>query len=296
MLNWLRREPLVHFLVIGVMLYGISLGLSEGQEGAVADDKTIDVTKAALFSFLQHRGNISREDASRYWARLAPAAQTALIESYIEEEVLFRTALAFGLDQNDYVIKRRLIQRMEFAALGLAGRDLEPKPAEVRAYFEANQSDYIVPEKITFSHIYLNPARYADLEELQSTAESWLFELNARQPGLADNGEYGDRFPYYRRYVDRDRVFITDHFDDGFAEAVFTQHVNANWQGPIQSQHGLHLVLIQDRRTAELLPFSEVRDQVATEVRRQQKLAASAAYVTGLKSQFDIRVAPVLQP
>jgi len=55
-------------------------------------------------------------------------------------------------------------------------------------------------------------------------------------------------------------------------------------------------VLIQDRRTAELLPFSEVRDQVATEVRRQQKLAASAAYVTGLKSQFDIRVAPVLQP
>ena len=42
MLNWLRREPLVHFLVIGVMLYGISLGLSEGQEGAVADDKTIE--------------------------------------------------------------------------------------------------------------------------------------------------------------------------------------------------------------------------------------------------------------
>ena len=99
----LLREPLVHFLALGVVLYLIS-GLVGDSAGERED------------SILVGAGQIRQleETFARTWQR-PPTVQEldGLIEEHIREEVYYREALAMGLERDDTIIRRRLRQKLE---------------------------------------------------------------------------------------------------------------------------------------------------------------------------------------
>ena len=100
----LLREPLVHFLALGAVLFGI--GILRG-EGAGPATNRIAITPGAVERLL--------EGFRLTWQRPPTESEfRGLVEDYLKEEVLYREALEMGLDRDDQIIRRRMRQKLEF--------------------------------------------------------------------------------------------------------------------------------------------------------------------------------------
>ncbi len=114
----LLKEPLVHFLLAGlalVVIYQVS------GSGDLANSKTVVVDKQTLLTFMQYRAKAFNQQS--FEARLDALTSEQLqllIDDYVREESLYREAQAMQLERNDYIIRRRLIQKLEFITKGFA--------------------------------------------------------------------------------------------------------------------------------------------------------------------------------
>ena len=120
-LGRIAKEPLVHFLIIGAVLFAVY--------AAVDDSPPPDDPDRVEISDAEVEGLAS--SFNRTWRRQPNDTElAAMIDDRVREEVFVREALALGLDQNDAVIRRRLRQKMEFLAQSMIG-GVEPDAAIV---------------------------------------------------------------------------------------------------------------------------------------------------------------------
>ncbi len=144
--QWLR-EPLLQFLLIGLALFAVQRVLSPGRvEGS--DRKRIVLTDDDV------------KQVSVMWQAQGhppptPEEVQSLLESRIREEVLYREALAMGLDKDDTIVKRRMVQKMDFLAEDLS--DLrEPSREELKEWFTKNAGRFTLPGRVSFRHLYFS--------------------------------------------------------------------------------------------------------------------------------------------
>ena len=271
MLARLLREPLVHFLLLGGVLFAI-FGRGGPSDAGRADSQIV-VSEA----------DISRlaEGFSRTWHR-PPAADEleAQIRDYIREEVLYRTAIALGLDKDDTIIRRRLRQKMEFLF-----EDTVPVPqeAELRAYLQAHAEKFRTQPLISFRQIFVSQSRGANAD---ADARQILARLVSTAPGAANEGDallLGDAFT--RMPLDR----VAALFGESFAQTMAQSGVG-RWVGPLRSAYGLHLVLVTAVEPAELPPFEQVRSAVEREWFAERRAAAQAAQYQALLAGYRVIV------
>jgi peptidyl-prolyl cis-trans isomerase C len=146
----LLREPLVHFLLLGAILFGVYAYMERGR-GGVDQSKQIRLTLDDLSQLVLVFQSQWRRDP-------APEEFRALVEEKVREEVLYREALALGLDKNDTIVMRRMAQKMQFLAEDVAAAR-EPTPAEIGTWFEANRDRVALPPRVSFRHLYFSPDR-----------------------------------------------------------------------------------------------------------------------------------------
>src|SRR5271165_1292454 len=119
--RWLR-EPLIHFLLAGALIFAV-YDLLNPTAGRSAQVDQIVLTKDDL-----------RQLAIGWLAqgRALPSAEEmrALVEQKVREEILSREAVALGLDKDDELIRRRLAQKMDFLAADVAALQ-DPSEAEL---------------------------------------------------------------------------------------------------------------------------------------------------------------------
>jgi hypothetical protein len=166
MLKSFLREPLVHFLLLGALLFALNAWLRPA--AAPAGNVEIVVSEARVRNLAQN--------FRRTWQR-PPTRQEleGLVESHVREEVFYREALALGLDRDDAIIRRRLQQKMEFVSEE-ASALARPSDAELQQYLETHPGDFVVEPRVTFAHVYLDPARRA--AKLQADARRLLDAFN----------------------------------------------------------------------------------------------------------------------
>ena len=270
MLARLLREPLVHFLLLGGVLFVI---FGRGGSDAGVADRQIVVSEADIERLA--------EGFSRTWHR-PPAADEldAQIRDYIREEVLYRTALALGLDKDDTIIRRRLRQKMEFLF-----EDAVPPPqeADLRAYLQAHPEKFRTQPLISLRQVFVSQTRGATAE---ADARRILAELVSAAPGAANEGDallLGDGFS--RMPLDR----IAALFGDSFAQAV-AQSAPGGWVGPLRSGYGLHLVLVTAVEPGKLPPFEQVRSAVEREWFAEHRAAVQAAQYQSLLAGYRVIV------
>ena len=146
----LLREPLVHFLLLGAVLFG-AWQFAQGGAGAVAPSKQIRLTVDELTQLaLVFRSQWRREPTTEEFSRL--------VENRVQEEVLYREALAMGLDKDDTIVKRRMAQKMQFLAEDV-GAAREPDRAELEAWYAKNSNPFAQPSRVSFRHLYFSPDR-----------------------------------------------------------------------------------------------------------------------------------------
>ena len=279
-MNWRRllREPLVHFLAAGAILLGLS-ALFGQSFGVGADGNRIEVTADRIQQL--------RETWTRQ--RGAPPTQReldSLIEAFIREEVLYREAIASGLDQDDTIVRRRLAQKVEFLAQSVAST-IEPSDAELQAFFDANQERYVVPDQIGFSHVYFSSSNRGEAAE--DAARGALARLSSGETAAADASRMGDRFMLQYEYPPQTLDQVRDLFGPQFARRLFELPVQ-EWSGPVPSSYGMHVVRIRQRAPSRLPDLGEVRSQVARDLNEERLRSAADTYYEGLRRRFEIVV------
>ena len=262
------REPLLHFAVLGAVLFGIFYVLNPDQLGSKADPKTVVVDEPNLLKFLQFQmkafdGKLVK---TRFEA-MSKEKKDEMVKKYIREEVLYREALSLGFDKSDYVIKRRMIQKLNFITKGFTESMGSPSDQFVRDYFEKNKKDYFVEPWVTFTHVFFDKKRLG-VNKTKELAQQKLNELNQKKAIFSDAVKHGSRFPYHTNYVERTPGFVTSHFGKKMAGALFQlEPSKTKWHGPFTSPFGSHVVMLAARREGRIPVLNEVRRKVEMDAR-----------------------------
>lgn len=285
----LLREPLVHFLAIGVALF-VLFDLVAPEDSDL-DSRTIVVDRDALLTFIQFRSKAFNPDvAAAKLDALQEAELDRLVKDYVREEALHREALALGMDQNDYVIKQRLIQSIQFITNGFVNAAVDVSDEEVAEYYEANRDDYYVDPYATFTHVFFGSDRHGR-EQARQLAESKLAELNEQRVPFSESTQHGDRFLYNVNYVERTQDFVASHFGTPMAEAVFALEPDGErWHGPIESAYGYHLVMLTKRTDGFYPPLDEIKDAVREDALRLALISANDKAVQAIIDTYDVRM------
>ena len=272
------REPLVHFLVIGAILFCVNsiIGRSSAFGGG---QNSIRVSAAKLRQL--------RETWSARWGSPPDAQQLqALIDDFVREEVLYREAIASGLDTDDTIIRRHLAQKVEFLAQGVVAAE-EPTDAELQQFFQARQERYLDPPKVGFSHVYFNASRRG-ASAAQAVADETLARLRAKQTPTA-LASLGDAFMLQHEYPPQTYSEIRDLFGAEFATGVLDLQPQ-EWLGPVRSSYGLHLVRIDAVIPSRVPSLDEVRSRVRMDFIDERVRSAFDAYYQRLRTKYRIDV------
>lgn len=285
----LLREPLVHFLAAGIGLF-VLFGIVNRDEPET-DPYVIVVDDDTLLTFVQYRLKaFNPELAKKKLAGLSDEELDRLIDDFIREEVLHREALALELGNDDYVIRRRLVQKLEFITEGFAEGTVEPDPAALTRYFEANKSDYFVEPYVTFTHVFFK-ADDESPEKSLARAEKKLAELNRNGTPFSDAPKHGDRFLYHVNYVERTPDYVASHFGVPMAKSVFELEPNEFvWKGPFESPYGLHLVLLTTNEPGRDPELSEIEGRVVQDYKRSETRRRTNEAIDDIIESYDVRM------
>ena len=288
----LLREPLLHFLAIGIALF-VLFDVVAPEESNL-DSKTIVVDRDALLRFVQFRSKaFNPEVAAARLDALGDAELSMLIDDYVREEALHREALALGMDQNDYVIKQRLIQSLQFITNGFVSAAVDVTDEEIAEYYEANRDDYYVDPYVTFTHVYFSSDRHGR-EQARQLAAAKLAELNEQQVPFSESTRHGDRFLYNVNYVERTEDFVGSHFGRSMAAEIFTLEAgDGRWHGPFESAYGFHLVMVTRRTDGLYPPLEDIADSVREDALRIKLDEQNERAVQAIVDTYDIRMGDV---
>jgi hypothetical protein len=274
----LLKDPLVHFLAVGVALFAISAwrgeSVSAGRERIVVTAEQVEQARAAA-AVLQGREPTAEE-------------LDALIEPTVRDEVLYREALALGLDENDDEVRRRLIEKMSYLTQDLA--DPEPGSAEeLREFYSSRPDLFTIPSLVSFDQVFFSPSTRAD--RLEADAAAGLAALRAGTPPA----EVGDRTPLRESYDDAPREQVAVLFGDELAEALFGTPPG-DWTGPFRSDFGLHVVRLRTRSEARLPPYEEIAERVAEEFGAQRRREANEQAYREMRDRYDVVIEQPTEP
>ena len=270
----LLREPLVHFLLLGALLFGLWAVFGRG--GASAENQIV-ITQGRIATLV--------ELFERTWQRPpSPTELQGLLDDYVREEIAYREALAMGLDRDDTIIRRRLRQKLEFVVEDLAATQ-QPSDDELRDYLAAHPEAFRLEPRLTFEHVYLSTERRGD--SARGDAEKLLAELERG----ADPSQSGDPFVLPLQFEAAYASEIARTFGDAFASELIALEPELDaWRGPIESGYGLHLVRLDSREDGRLPELAEIRDEVANEWSATKRREAYEAFYENLAKRYDIRI------
>jgi len=272
--RWLK-EPLFHFLLIGAglfMLYGW-----QTDDDALRPDQIV-ITEAKIDRYI----NLWE----RKWQRLPTQQELqGLIEQQIREEVLYREALAMGLDKDDQVVRRRMSQKMEFISNDLASL-VEPDDEQLQTYLDEHPKKFAIPGRISYSQVYLNVSQRG--EQVYADAEKLLAELSQSTVDI-DISMAGDSFMGGYSFNDETDFGVARLFGKTFALEIFKLPVG-EWTGPVESGYGLHLVHVDSRTDSRAPSLEQVRDKVRGEWLSEQQRETNDLLYSELRKRYEITI------
>ncbi|RTZ75320.1 MAG: peptidyl-prolyl cis-trans isomerase [Gammaproteobacteria bacterium] len=277
MLKRLLREPLLHFLVLGGLLFGL-YGLENDGAASVGEKPIIVVSRGSV----EHLISLWERQSGRL---PTPQELQGLIGNRVREEVLYREAIAMGLDRDDSVLRRRLAQKLEFITSDISAQ-AEPTQSQLQEWLDDHPQDFRLPARIDFEQVYLNADRRG--EQVRQQAQELLETLEGKG-AEALPGAGGDRFMAGFRFKDATSVDVAQLFGDAFAQALF-RLPEGSWQGPLESGYGLHLVRIGRKTPARQPELEVVRGRVVAAWREAQRRQLNAAFYRGLRQRYRVVV------
>ena len=198
----LLREPLLHFLFLGALLFVLYGWLNRNAlrppDEVVVDQARVEALAARF---------------ERAWQRPPSRNELqGLVDNWIREEIIYREGLGEGMDRGDEVVRRRVVQKMSSLADGMAA-DV-PSEADLQRWLREHPDDYRVAPAYTLRQVYFDPRRHGD-DDPASVIKAAIAALE-RNP----QASVGDAtlLPATMRDADSDEIART--FGRDFADAL----------------------------------------------------------------------------
>jgi peptidyl-prolyl cis-trans isomerase C len=273
--HWLR-EPLLHFLLLGIVLF-VVYGYMQRGRGGVEQSKQIFLSMDEL--------RLMETYFESQWHRPPTLAEfQALVEDKVREEVLYREGLAMGLDKDDTIVKRRMAQKMQFLAEDVAAAH-EPSTAELKAWFDKNSNKFALPSRHSFRHLYFSPDKRG--KNAQGDAAKALTKIAGQPEDSQRAASLGDRFMFQDYYGDVAPEAIAKEFGPQFAVAIEKLRLGS-WQGPIESGYGWHLVFVGTVIPGRIPAFEEIEPDVKTAWLGEQKAEAWKKAYADMRAKYTV--------
>ena len=267
------REPLVHFLLVGVALF-VFFAWTGGSGGLASNRIVIGP------------GQVEHLAAGfgRTWRRPpTPEELKGLVDDYVREEIATREARSMGLDQGDTVIRRRLRQKLEFLVED-AVESVAPTDAELRAWLDAHPERYRREPRVAFRQVFLSPDRRG--ADVEAEAETLLKRLRSSGPDT-NVEDLGDSI-MLPSDLDLEPLSVAARmFGQDFASSLDGMETG-RWTGPVRSGYGLHLVLVTERVDGRPPELDEVRDELARDLLASRRKEHLESMYERLLEAYDV--------
>jgi hypothetical protein len=273
--RWLR-EPLLHFLAVGLVLVVVGQLLDSDRGG----------------SDQSNRIELTEDDLRRLevvwiaqWSRPpTPDERRRLVEDRVREEVLYREALALGLDRGDTIVKRRLAQKMQFLAEDVSGLG-EPSDADLKAWYARNSEPFALPSRASFRHVYFSfDARGPGAREAARRA---LEKLGSQRSVSTAGRSLGDPFMFQDHYGDHAAEDVAKVFGTSFAEALF-KLAPGGWRGPIESGFGWHLIWVDSIEAGRVPDYEEIQPAVRSAWLDAQRAESRRRAFDAMRARYQV--------
>jgi hypothetical protein len=267
-------EPLVHFLALALAIFAL-YGALDRNAAPLGDDIVVTGAKieqlAGLFAKTRQRPPTTSEIKG-------------LIDDHVKEEILYREALALGLDKDDTVIRRRLRLKMEFLSQAQS-ESVTPTEAELEAFLKGNPDRFRIDPTLAFRQILLSPERRG--ETIEQDVASVLEVLRAKPD--SDPATLGDPTILPPELPPTRKTSIGQIFGASFAEAL-AQTPPGIWAGPVKSSFGLHLVHVVESQPGRPATLDEARDSVAREWTNERRRQIEEAQFADRLKRYRVRI------
>jgi peptidyl-prolyl cis-trans isomerase C len=273
--RWLR-EPLLHFLLLGLVLFAAYAYLQRGR-GGVESSKQIALS-------LDDLRTMDIYFQSQWHRQPTPAEFQAMVEDKVREEVLYREALAMGLDKDDTIVKRRMAQKMQFLAEDVAAAH-EPSTAELKAWFEKNSNKFALPSRYSFRHLYFSPDKRS--KNAHDAAARTLTRIAGQPEDSKLAVSLADPFMFQDYYGDRAPDALAKEFGPQFVVAL-EKLKPGSWQGPIESGYGWHLVFIDTVIPGRVPAFEEMEPDIRIAWLAEQKQQAWQKAYQQMRAKYAV--------
>src|SRR4029079_5505956 len=267
----LLGEPMLHFLLIGVALFGAYRWMAPGDSGG----RRIAITQGVVDDLVtQHVAARGREPST--------TELNHLIESYVRDEILYREGVRLGLERDDIVVKRRVRQKIEMITEEDASTRA-PSDEDLSAYLTANPARFVQPAILTFEQVFIGESTYAPgvVHATALTRESLRNGADAEELGKPT------LLPHQMTRTPAD--LVARDFGASFAAALEKVPVG-EWMGPIASSFGAHYVRVSDRTPAVAPQLAAVRDQVEREWENERRQRARNDAYARMRGEYTVSI------
>ena len=257
----LLREPLVHFALLGALIFAL-FGNSTS-----ADERRIVIDAARV-------ERISGQYAQNFRRAPSAAELDALIRDDVKEEVYYREALRLGLDRDDEVVRRRMRVKME--AFGDTAEDVAaPDDATLQRWLSGH------PDRFAGEATYAFDQRYLGSEA--DGAQVGLAQLRAGRDFA------GAAIPLPAQFEAIGAGEAAELFGDDFAVALDRLPLG-EWSGPVSSGVGQHLVRVRQRRAAAPPNLPTIRQRVENDWRAAMARERTERAYRALLARYDVMI------
>ena len=274
----LLKEPLLHFLLLGAVLFALFSWVGDDNDEQIIGSKEIVITPGLI--------NTLSANFEKVWQRSPTLEEEeGLIREFIREEILYREALALGLDRDDTIVRRRMRQKLEFLFEDLTA-PADPTEEELLKHLSDNENTYRLEPKVSFHQVYLNPEKRG--ESIKEDVNKLLSDLKNPKSNF-DLSELGDSLMIEQSYESISQSEAARYFGQQFADEIVSLEPGT-WQGPILSGYGLHLVFVSERIEERMPTLDEVRKAVERDWLSAIRIQLNEGYFEKLLETYTITI------
>ena len=261
------REPLLHFLLIGLALFL--------WYGRVAPDGT----DASRIVVTQAQVDVLARQFEATWSRPpTPTELRGLVDTYVTDEMLFREGRELGLGEDDAVIKRRIRQKYQVMSEELLATE-PPSDEELAKYLERHADRFRSAGTMTFEQVIVadvGAGAEREVERARKALEDGADPINVGRPTMLPSREDAAALDLVARDFGQEFVRQLEQVPLG------------QWHGPVQSPFGTHVVRVTQRTPGALPALDDIRVAVTREWERERRERALEANLAELRRKYPV--------
>lgn len=257
---------------LGFLAVALLIGLLEWRGGNSTSSNEITITEAQRV--------FVREQVMQNGAQGATTANhEKALATYIDEEILYREGLKLGLEKDDLIVKRRVVQKMRFLLEDMTPL-APPTPAQLQTWLDQNAQRYQTEQTMVFEHHFFSRGKRGDEAVYQAQT--------ARGELLAGQSIAGDPFPLQTANLVLSRERIAKEMGIPASEALFKLPIG-EWSEPVQSSLGVHLFKVIEKTPGRTMTVEEAGNPLRSDLIAAQRDAVNEAGLAALRATYTIK-------